>query len=148
MDIKKIKALAEIVKNYGITSLTITESDMTISMQREHSHSDAGLPCVSQRQDEYRMVPPDSAPVENIYNFNDVNEIKAPLIGVFYIGAAPDAEAFVEVGKKVKKGDVLCIIEAMKLMNEINAEHDCEIVDICVKNGDIVEYGQTLFKVI
>ncbi|MDD4773807.1 MAG: acetyl-CoA carboxylase biotin carboxyl carrier protein [Eubacteriales bacterium] len=140
MDIEQIKALAEIVKNYGITSLTITENDITISMQREHP--DAGY-----EHDGYRNSP-DSAPVENIYNFSDVNEIKAPLVGVFYMAAAPDAEPYVEIGKKIKKGDVLCIIEAMKLMNEINAEQDCEIVDICVKNGDIVEYGQTLFKVI
>ncbi|MDR0490721.1 MAG: acetyl-CoA carboxylase, biotin carboxyl carrier protein, partial [Oscillospiraceae bacterium] len=58
----------------------------------------------------------------------------------------PDSEAFVSIGSKVKKGDVLCIIEAMKLMNEITAEQDGEIVDICAKNGDIAEFGQVLFK--
>ena len=59
---------------------------------------------------------------------------------------SPDAKPFVEVGSKVKKGDVVCIVEAMKLMNEITAEFDGEVVDICVHNGDVVEYGQTLFK--
>ena len=86
--------------------------------------------------------------VDTLYNFSDVNEIKSPLVGTFYSAPSPEAKPFVEVGAKVKKGDTLCIVEAMKLMNEITADKDCEIVDICVKNGEIVEYGQTLFKVI
>jgi acetyl-CoA carboxylase biotin carboxyl carrier protein len=67
-------------------------------------------------------------------------------VGVFYAAPAPEAEAFVKVGDKVKKGDVLCIVEAMKLMNEITSTHDGEIVDICITNGAVVEFGQTLFK--
>ncbi len=69
------------------------------------------------------------------------------MVGVFYSSPSPEAEPFVKVGSKVKKGDVLCIIEAMKLLNEINADTDGEIVDICVNNGDVVEYGQPLFKI-
>ena len=69
------------------------------------------------------------------------------MVGVFYEAASPDAAPFVEVGSKVKKGDILCIIEAMKLMNEITAKKDGEIVDICVQNGEVVEFGQTIFKI-
>lgn len=73
--------------------------------------------------------------------------IKSPMVGVFYAAPSPDSDPFVTVGKKVNKGDVVCIVEAMKLMNEITAEQSGTISEICVNNGDIVEYGQTLFKI-
>ena len=73
--------------------------------------------------------------------------IKSPMVGVFYAAPSPDSEPFVTVGKTVNKGDVVCIVEAMKLMNEITAEQSGTISEICVNNGDIVEYGQTLFKI-
>lgn len=73
--------------------------------------------------------------------------IKAPMVGTFYLKPSPTAEAFVKVGDKVKKGQVVCIVEAMKLMNEIEAECDGEIVEICKKDEDMVEYGETLFKI-
>ena len=89
---------------------------------------------------------PAPAAEETNVDFNRTREIKSPMVGVFYAAPSPDAKPFVEVGSKVKKGDVVCIVEAMKLMNEISAEFDGEVVDICVHNGDVVEYGQTLFK--
>ena len=76
----------------------------------------------------------------------EYKEIKSPMVGTFYSKPSPDKEAFVKVGDKVKKGQVVCIIEAMKLMNEIEAEFDGEIVEICLNDGDAVEYGKTLFK--
>ena len=69
------------------------------------------------------------------------------MVGVFYAASSPDAEPYVKVGSKVHKGDVLCLIEAMKLMNEVTAEKDGEIVSICAENGQVVEYGQALFMV-
>jgi len=77
----------------------------------------------------------------------DTELITAPLVGTFYRAAAPDAPPFVEVGEKVKKGKTLCILEAMKLMNEFQAEFDLEIVNILVENGRMVEYGTPLFEV-
>lgn len=74
-------------------------------------------------------------------------EIKSPMVGVFYAAASPDSDPYVQVGQAVKKGDTLCIIEAMKLMNEINAEESGAITEICVKNGDLVQFGQPLFKI-
>lgn len=74
-------------------------------------------------------------------------EIKSPMVGVFYSAASPDSDPYVQVGQSVKKGDTLCIIEAMKLMNEINAEESGVITEICVKNGDLVQFGQPLFKI-
>lgn len=74
--------------------------------------------------------------------------VNSPIVGTFYSSASPDVEPYVKKGSTVKKGDVLCIVEAMKLMNEIEAEDDYEIVDILVKNEDMVEYGQPMFKVV
>ena len=73
--------------------------------------------------------------------------IKSPMVGTFYASSAPDKEPFVKVGDKVHKGQVVCIVEAMKLMNEIESEFDGEIVEICVNNEDVVEYGTPLFKI-
>ena len=73
--------------------------------------------------------------------------IDAPIVGVFYAASAPGKAPYVSAGKKVRKGDVVCIIEAMKCMNEIQAEEDGEIVEVLVKDGELVEYGQPLFKI-
>ena len=72
--------------------------------------------------------------------------VKSPMVGTFYSKPSPDAKAYVEVGSKVKKGDILCIVEAMKLMNEIESEFDGEVIEVCVKDGDVVDYGKPLFK--
>lgn len=76
----------------------------------------------------------------------EYKEIKSPMVGTFYSKPSPDKEEFVKVGDKVKKGQVVCIIEAMKLMNEIEAEVDGEVVEVCLNDGDAVEYGKPLFK--
>ncbi len=73
--------------------------------------------------------------------------VEAPMVGVFYVAPAPGAEPFVKIGSKVSKGDTLCIVEAMKCMNEIQAEVDGTIVDICTKDGELVEYGRCLMKI-
>lgn len=77
----------------------------------------------------------------------DYKLIKSPMVGTFYSKPEPSAEAFVKVGDKVKKGQTLCIIEAMKLMNEIESEFDGEIIEICTLDDSMVEYGETLFKI-
>ncbi len=77
----------------------------------------------------------------------NLKTITSPMVGTFYESSSPTAKPFVKIGDKVKKGDVLCIIEAMKLMNEIESEHDGEIVEICAKNEDMVEFGKVLFKI-
>ena len=78
---------------------------------------------------------------------DDYKIIKSPMVGTFYASSSPTTEPFVKVGDKVKKGQVVCIVEAMKLMNEIESEFDGEIIEICVKNEDVVEYGTPLFKI-
>lgn len=73
--------------------------------------------------------------------------IKSPMVGVFYAAPSPDSKPFVTVGQQVNKGDVVCIIEAMKLMNEITAEQSGTVCEVCASDGDIIEYGQTLFRI-
>lgn len=73
--------------------------------------------------------------------------VRAPMVGVFYAAPSPGAEPFVHVGSKVRKGETLCVIEAMKVMNEVTAETDGEVIDICVNDGDLVEYGSCLMKI-
>lgn len=77
----------------------------------------------------------------------NIKEVVSPIVGTFYSAPSPDKPTFAEVGSKVKKGDTLCIIEAMKLMNEIQSEVDGEVVEVLIENGKMVEYGQTMFKI-
>ena len=77
----------------------------------------------------------------------EYNVVKSPMVGTFYSKSSPNAKPYVEVGQKVKKGDILCIVEAMKLMNEIESEFDGEVVEVCACDGDMVDYGKPLFKI-
>ena len=153
MNIKQIKALAQILAQNDLSALEINEGETHIRLERTVAQpaAQAGAVLVAPPMPAAAAQPaqeaPASAPVEDPgVDFNDVFEAKSPLVGVFYAAPSPGAEPFVRVGSRVKKGDVLCIVEAMKLMNEIQAEHDGEIVDICAHDGDVVEFGQTLFK--
>ena len=153
MNIKQIKALAQILAQNDLSALEINEGETHIRLERTVAQpaAQAGAVLVAPPMPAAAAQPaqeaPASAPVEDSgVDFNDVFEAKSPLVGVFYAAPSPGAEPFVRVGSRVKKGDVLCIVEAMKLMNEIQAERDGEIVDICAHDGDVVEFGQTLFK--
>lgn len=151
MDINNIKALAEIVNQNGLTKLEISEGELKIKIEKASPIS------VAARPEQGSLQEPELAPAQEAnaaaasedgaVDFNHIKEVKSPIVGVFYSAPSPESQPFVTIGSKVKKGDVLCIIEAMKLMNEITAEEDGEIVDICVKNGEIAEFGQTLFKI-
>ena len=145
MNIENVKALAEILSSYGLASIEVNEGENRIriekgaSPQTMRAKSAADEPSVPDLEANADVNAPS-------VDFNSLIEVKSPMIGVFYSAASPESETFVSIGSKVKKGDVLCLIETMKLMNEITAAQDGEIVDICVKNGDIAEYGQVLFK--
>ena len=146
MNIKQIKELAQIVHENGLSVLEISENEVHIRLERETKVVVAAapeqMPTVAAEANLERPSFKEPDPVD----FNRMHELKSQMVGVFYAAPAPDAKPFVSVGSKVKKGDIVCITEAMKLMNEIVSDFDGEIVDICVHNGDVVEYGQTLFK--
>lgn len=96
-----------------------------------------------------QAVTPQSVPAPQLQEVvsDNCKSIKSPIVGVFYAAPSPESEPYVLVGKRVKKGDTVCIIEAMKCMNEIQAEEDGEIVEILAQNGELVEYGQPLFNI-
>lgn len=144
MNMDHIKELAQIVSRNGLTKLEIREDNVNILIEKT-----AQAPAVVQKAAD---IPPDDGQTDltekETVNFNNLIEVKSPIVGVFYSAPSPDSPSFVSIGDKVRKGDVLCIIEAMKLLNEITAEQDGEVVDICIKNGDIAEFGQVLFKMV
>lgn len=89
---------------------------------------------------------PEGAPAPSVANSN-LTDVTSPMVGTFYRAPSPDADAYAEIGKQVGEGDVLCIIEAMKLMNELECETSGRIAEICVENGEPVEFGQVLFRI-
>ena len=142
MKIEDIKALAEILSQSDLTSLSYKEGDLEIHIERAAAcpppvKTEAAVPAAQLADD-----------AEQMNDFNNMHELKAPMVGVFYAAPSPDAEPFVKVGDHVEKGQVVCILEAMKLMNDITAPVSGRIVDICAQNGVVMEYGQTLMKII
>lgn len=147
MEYDKIKQLMEDMGKSNIEELEIEFPEgMKISMkknvavvpaQQVVSQQSTNIPVVQSIQ---TTQPIQEEPKE------EYKEIKSPMVGTFYSKPSPDKEEFVKVGDKVKKGQVVCIIEAMKLMNEIEAEFDGEVVEVCLNDGDAVEYGKPLFK--
>ncbi len=143
MNIENIKLLAEILKAGGLTKIEVTEGETKILLEKAVPDYPKAAPAA--KAPALNTAEPTETKTATL-DFNKIIEVKAPIVGVFYASSSPDTAPFVSVGSKVKKGDILCIIEAMKLMNEITAECDGEIADICIKNGEIAEYGQILFK--
>ncbi len=145
MNVKQIRELAQIARENGLSAIEITEGESHVRIERATAPAPAAVPAPVAAPVETALAAAPAHEETNV-DFNRAREIKSPMVGVFYAAPSPDAKPFVEVGSRVKKGDVVCIVEAMKLMNEIAAEFDGEVVDICVRNGEVVEFGQTLFK--
>ena len=132
-----IRKYAQLMKELDLTGLEITENDKKVRLER--TASVAGVQPVSAE------VPTVSTPakVEN----GDYISVRSPIVGLFYAAPAENADPYVCLGDRVQKGQTLCIVEAMKLMNELNAECDGVIEKICVTNGQMVEYGTELFRI-
>lgn len=150
MNYEDIKRLMDDMGNSKINSLDIEFPDgIKISMKKGENGASTGENLISLSSNQIPQVNINSQ--TNITNEAEKEEnykiVKSPMVGTFYESSSPKGEPFVKVGDKVKKGDVLCIIEAMKLMNEIESEYDGEIVEICVKNEEMVEFGKPLFKI-
>ena len=138
MDIRKIKKLIEMIEESGIAELEIKEGEESIRISRYSAtaltYNAAPLPTST--------TPLISAPAEEVMTGHAV---KSPMVGTFYRSAAPGSKAFVEVGQSVLAGDTLCIIEAMKILNQIEADKSGVVSKILVENAEPVEYGQPLF---
>lgn len=133
-----IRKYAELMTELGLTGLEITEDDTKVRLERYVTLSG---------QETVYSVPDAAASMYSVQEEKDYLSVNSPIVGVFYASPAENADPYVSVGDSVEKGQVLCIIEAMKLMNEITAEEDGVISKVCVTNGQIVEYGTELFRI-
>ena len=146
MEYEKIKQLIEDMGNSKLTSLDIEFPDGTKISAKKEKQLVTEKPVTVTVNEE--VVTQKEESTENTdKKVPEGNVVKSPMVGTFYIKPSPDAEPYVEVGKQVNKGDVLCIIEAMKLMNEIESEFTGKVKEIYVKDGEPVEYGKPLFLI-
>ena len=149
MDLRKLKKLIDLVQESGIAELEITEGEEKVKIVKGGAVvAVAPAPVMAAPVAEARPAAGAAAMASAAAEADAGQEghvVKAPMVGTFYRSSSPDAKAFVEVGQTVKEGDTICIIEAMKLMNEIEADASGTVKAILVENGQPVEYGQALF---
>ncbi|MEN6584907.1 MAG: acetyl-CoA carboxylase biotin carboxyl carrier protein [Sulfuricella sp.] len=146
MDLRKLKKLIDLVEDSGIAELEITEGEEKVRISRYGQQAPQMMHYAPQQQMMAAPAQPSlpaAAPAEPAQPEGHV--VKSPMVGTFYRASSPDAKAFVEVGQSVTAGETLCIIEAMKLLNEIEADQSGVIKAILVENGQPVEYGEPLF---
>ena len=147
MDIRKVKKLIELLDESGIAEIEITEGEESVRISRYSTNAPVAAPVQMQMP---VAAAPAAAPVAAapaVEVEDDGYNVTAPMVGTFYAASTPGAAAFVQVGDRVNEGDVLCIIEAMKMMNQIEADVAGVIKSIRIQDGDPVEYGQTLFVI-
>ena len=149
MDIRKIKKLIELVEESGIAELEITEGEESVRINRNNMSAGPGYPQFAPQQ----YAPAPAAPVATAPVAVEAavpaeptgHQVKSPMVGSFYSAASPEAPAYVEVGQQVKVGDTLCIIEAMKMMNQIESDKAGTVRAILAENGEPIEFDQPLF---
>ena len=133
-----IRKYAELMKELGLTGLEITDENSKVRLERSLS---------APVMETVYSVPESAAITQTSLEPIDYISVKSPIVGIFYAAPVENAAPYVSVGDHVTKGQTLCIIEAMKLMNEISADEDGVISEICVANGQVVEYGTELFRI-
>ena len=156
MDSKRLAEIADVMEDRGLTRVRVEEPDVTaVELERASAAQPVAVPMpmpsamaapvaaptVAPAAPEPAAQTPAAAPEPK------GTEVTAPMVGVFYAAPAPGDEPFVHVGSKVKAGETLCIIEAMKVLNEVAAEADGEVLEICVADGDLVEFGSCLMRI-
>ena len=150
MKIEEIKELINLINNSNLSELKVEMSDGTkfeLKKETEISHNDENSKVVKKVDEVKEVVSTKTSGIQEVSNENS-KIVTSPIVGTFYSKPSQDAKAYVEVGQEVKKGDVLCIIESMKLMNEIECEYSGKISKIHVQNEDMVDYGKPLFEII
>ena len=146
MDLRKLKTLIDLVSESNVSELEITEAEGKVRIVKS-----GGVPMMMQHQPTVAMVPVAvPAPVvagEVVAPPPAGHTVKSPMVGTFYLASSPGSSAFAEVGTVIKEGETICIIEAMKILNEIEADKSGTVTKILVENGQAVEYGQPLFVI-
>jgi acetyl-CoA carboxylase biotin carboxyl carrier protein len=147
MEIKEIKRIVELMKSNDLTEFSLKDNEIELSMKRGSGDAQIvyAAPALASAAPAAAAAAPAVAPAAAVSEEDGLVEIPSPIVGTFYRKPAPDADAFVSVGSEVSEETVVCIIEAMKVMNEIKAETSGRILEILVENGEPVEFGQPLF---
>jgi len=146
VDITQIRKLIRLIQSSDVTEIEVTQGDQTVRISRQHPAAQIVAPMA------YAAPAAPAAPVAVVAPVaeaepDDEHQVTSPMVGTFYAAPSPDAENFVSIGKKVQKGETLCIIEAMKMMNEIEAEYSGVVESILLENASPVEYGQPMFVI-
>ncbi len=153
MDLRKLKKLIDLVQESGIAELEITEGEEKVRINRVGSPGHPGMMHPGMINMQMQPTPTAPAPVATslapaaapVPSEPEGHIVKSPMVGTFYRSSAPGSQAFVEIGQNINVGETLCIIEAMKLLNEIEADQSGVVKKVLVENGQPVEYGQPLF---
>lgn len=156
MDSKRLAEIADVMEDRGLTRVRVEEPDGTaVELERASAAQPVAVPVPMPGAVAAQVAAPTVAPAAPEPATQTPaaapeprgTEVTAPMVGVFYAAPAPGDEPFVRVGSKVKAGETLCIIEAMKVLNEVTAEADGEVLEICVADGDLVEFGSCLMRI-
>lgn len=156
MDSKRLAEIADVMEDRGLTRVRVEEPDGTaVELERASTAHPVAVPMPMPSAMAAQVAAPTVAPAAPEPATQTPaaapepkgTEVTAPMVGVFYAAPAPGDEPFVRVGSKVKAGETLCIIEAMKVLNEVTAEADGEVLEICVADGDLVEFGSCLMRI-
>jgi acetyl-CoA carboxylase biotin carboxyl carrier protein len=149
MDLRKIKKLMELLEESGIAEIEVKEGEESIKLSRHSQYqpmqnNQTMMPVMQTQQATTQEITPQA---ENIseQSLPEGDTIESPMVGTFYRAASPDSKVFVEEGQKVSKGDTVCILEAMKMMNQVTAEQSGTIIKILIEDSEPVEFGQPLF---
>lgn len=141
MDLRKIKKLIEMLQESDLNEIEVKEGEESVRINRKKGDTEIPKPIVAPQVHSKEIVENVDEPEENL------SFIQSPMVGTFYRSPAPGKPPFVEIGQRVKKGDTVCIIEAMKMMNQVKSEFDGKIVDIKVENGQPVEFNESLVSI-
>ena len=141
MDLRKIKKLIEMLQESDLNEIEVKEGEESVRINRKKSDVEIPQQIVAPQVQSKEIVENVDEPEENL------SYIQSPMVGTFYRSPAPGKPPFVEIGQRVKKGDTICIIEAMKMMNQVKSEFDGKIVDIKVENGQPVEFNESLVSI-
>ena len=152
MDLRKIKKLMELLEESGIAEIEVKEGEESIKLSRSINTASIPNQQITQQpivhsQISSPQVPVDVQSTQETPKEEKRNTVNSPMVGTFYASASPESKPFVTVGQSVKKGDTLCILEAMKMMNQVQAESDGKIIEILVDNAEPVEFDQPLFVI-
>ncbi len=150
MDLRKIKKLMELLEESGIAEIEVKEGEESIKLSRNTSISSTPVQQVIQQpQPQIQAIAeqPVNSDTQTSAPLVNRNTVNSPMVGTFYASASPESKPFVTEGQTVKKGDTLCILEAMKMMNQVQAESDGKIIEILVNNAEPVEFDQPLFVI-